>query len=96
MKKTIVLGLIFLLAFGLFAQGASEIHALTNAVRENLSSLIDLSHVDFDVQRLAISTIYDEIAGSDLFIYSFVKITDENATKKLIRKIILTISVHIY
>ena len=73
---------------GVFAQGASEIHALTNAVRENLSSLIDLSHVDFDVQRLAISTIYDEIADSDLFIYSFVKITDENATKKLIRKII--------
>ena len=73
---------------GVFAQEAHEIHALTNAVRGNLSSLIDLSHVDFDVQRLAISTIYDEIAQSDLFIYSFVKITDENATKKLIRKII--------
>ena len=73
---------------GVFAQEASEIHALTNAVRGNLSSLIDLSHVDFDVQRLAISTIYDEIAESDLFIYSFVKITNENATKKLIRKII--------
>ena len=73
---------------GVFAQTAGEFHSIISALRANSSTLINLAYADSDVQRLVISTLYDEIANLDLFVYSFVKITNDNSNKKLIRKII--------
>ena len=79
---------------GVFAQTPTEIHSSTSAIRRNLETVIDVSKVDSDVQRLAISTIYDQIEEIDLFMYSFVKINNDNSTKKLIRKIINKKKIH--
>lgn len=73
---------------GVFAQAASEFHSIIAAIRANSSTVINLAYADSDVQRLVMSTLYDEIANLDLFVYSFAKVTNDNSNKKLIRKII--------
>ncbi len=69
-----------------FAQNAKEIHSLRAAVRGNMSTLLDISRADDKLQKLIISYVYDEIRAMDLFVYSLVKINNDNADKKLIRK----------
>ena len=69
-----------------FAQNAKEIQIIRSAIRGNMSTLFDISGADDILQKQIISYIYDEINSMDLFVYSFVKINNENADKKLIRK----------
>ncbi len=69
-----------------FAQNAKEIHSLRAAIRGNMSTLLDISRADDKLQKLIISYVYDEISAMDLFVYSLVKINNDNADKKLIRK----------
>ena len=71
-----------------FAQDAKDIHSLRATVRANLSTTIDLSSVDSELQKLIISTVYDEIDSLDLYVYSLVKIDSDNADKKLLKRFI--------
>lgn len=69
-----------------FAQNAKEFQSLRGAIRANLSTLLDISMADDVLQKQIINYVYDEINAMDLFVYSFVKINNDNADKKLIRK----------
>lgn len=71
-----------------FAQEAKEIHSLRASVRANLSTLLDISGAESDLQNLIISTVYSELTNLDLFIYSLVEINNENADKRLLKKIL--------
>ena len=71
-----------------FAQEASDFHSLRGAIRANLSTTLDLSTVDADLQKLVISTVYSEIDNLDLYMYSLVKINNDNADKRLLKRFI--------
>ena len=73
-----------------FAQEASEIHSLRGAIRANLSTLLDISNADSYLQKLIISTVYNEIDELGLYVYSLVKIDNENSDKRLLKKFINT------
>jgi len=72
-----------------FAQDAKEFQSLRASIRANLSTLIDISTADDLLQKQIINYVYDEINAMDLFVYSFVKINNDNSDKKLIRKFLL-------
>ena len=72
-----------------FAQDAKDIHSLRGAVRANLSTLLDISTAESDLQNLIISTVYKELTNLDLFVYSLVEINNENADKRLLKKILI-------
>ena len=72
----------------IFAQDAKDFHTFRSAIRGNLSTLVDISNVESELHKLAISYAYDEIAASDLFVYSIVKINNDNSDKKLMKKLI--------
>ncbi len=69
-----------------FAQNAKDFQTLRAAIRANRSTLLDISLADDVLQKQIMSYVYDEINAMDLFVYSLVKINNENADKKLIRK----------
>ena len=71
-----------------FAQNAHDMQVFRATVRANLSTLIDISCVDPIIQNLIINTLYDELNKLDLFVYSFVKIDNDNADKKLLRTLL--------
>ena len=72
----------------IFAQEAKDIHMFRGSVRANLSTLVDISEVDSILQNLALNALYNELCDLDLFVYSFVKIDNDNADKRLIKKFI--------
>ena len=72
----------------IFAQEAREFHSFRAAIRGNLSTLIDISKVDSLIQKLVLTYAYSEIDSSDLFMYSLVKINNDNSDKKLMKKLI--------
>ena len=69
-----------------FAQDAKDVQAFRASVRANLSTLIDISDTDEVLQNLVMHTLYNELYDLDLFIYSFVKVNNDNADKKLLKK----------
>lgn len=71
-----------------FAQSAKEIQCIRSAIRGNLSTTFDISRADAVLQKQIISYIYDEICAMDLFVYSLAEINNDNADKKLIRKML--------
>lgn len=68
-----------------FAQNAKEIHTLRSAIRSNLTNILDISSASDTLQNEIIKYVYDSIDEMDLFVYSFVQLTNDNADKKLIR-----------
>ncbi|MBS6602516.1 MAG: hypothetical protein KH301_02000 [Brachyspira sp.] len=68
-----------------FAQNAKEIHTLRSAIRSNLTNILDISSASDTLQNEIIKYVYDSIDEMDLFVYSFVPLTNDNADKKLIR-----------
>ena len=71
-----------------FAQEAKEIHKFRGAVRAEVSTIIDISSIDSDMQNIVLHTLYNELLDLDLFIYSFVKVDNDNTDKKLLKKFI--------
>ncbi len=69
-----------------FAQDAQEFQTIRASIRANLSTLFDISSADSSLQNLIISTVYNEIDALDLYVYSLVKIDNDNSDKKLIKK----------
>ena len=68
-----------------FAQSPKEIHSLKSAVRANLVNIFDISDAEDALQGEIIKYVYNTVDEMDLFVYSFVTLTNENADKKLIR-----------
>ncbi len=68
-----------------FAQDANEFQSVRASLRANLSTLFDISSADSSLQNLIISTVYNEIDALDLYVYSLVKIDNDNSDKKLIK-----------
>lgn len=71
-----------------FAQNASEFQSLRASVRANMSTLIDISSADSTLQKMIISYVYDEIVNTDLYVYSIVKLDNDNSDKKLMKKLL--------
>lgn len=68
-----------------FAQNAKEIHNLRSAIRANLTNILDISSASDILQNEIMKYVYDSIDEMDLFVYSFVRLNNDNADKKLIR-----------
>lgn len=68
-----------------FAQNAKEIHNLRSAIRANLTSILDISTATDTVQNEIMKYVFNSIDEMDLFVYAFVRFTNDNADKKLIR-----------
>lgn len=71
-----------------FAQNAKDIQSLRAAIRANATTVMDISAADEKLQNQIISYVYNAIEELDLFVYSFVQFTNDNADKKLIRHMI--------
>jgi len=69
-----------------FAQNARDIHSLRGHIRANLSTVLDISDATPDIQNLIFSTVYDELNLLDLFIYSLVKIDNDNTNKRILKR----------
>lgn len=68
-----------------FAQNAKDIHTLRSAIRANLTNILDISSASDILQNEIMKYVYDSIEEMDLFVYSFVQLTNDNADKRLIR-----------
>ena len=68
-----------------FAQNAKDIHTLRSAIRANLTNILDISSASDILQNEIMKYVYDSIDEMDLFVYSFVQLTNDNADKRLIR-----------
>lgn len=71
-----------------FAQNAKDIHNLRSAIRANLTNILDISSASDNLQNEIMKYVYNAIEEMDLFVYSFVRLTNDNADKKLIRHFI--------
>lgn len=71
-----------------FAQNAKDIQSIRGAIRANSTTVLDISPADEKLQNEIISYVYNAIEELDLFVYSFVPFTNDNADKKLIRHMI--------
>ena len=71
-----------------FAQNAKDIHNLRSAIRANLTNVLDISSASDTLQNEIMKYVYNAIDEMDLFVFSFVQLTNENADKKLIRHFI--------
>ncbi len=68
-----------------FAENAKDIQRLRALIRANTSNILDISTVNGRLQNEIITYVYNTINDLDLFVYSFVQLTNDNADKKLIR-----------
>ena len=71
-----------------FAQDAKDFQCLRGAIRANLTNVLDISTAEGQLQNEIMSYVYDAVDELDLFVYSFVQFTNDNADKKLIRHLI--------
>ncbi len=73
---------------GVFAQNEDEVAGLSRALTESNTTIFDISKAESTVQREMIFHTYkimDHLGGS---FYSFVKINNENSTKKLLKRFV--------
>lgn len=79
---------------GVFAQEKDEFAALKYSLKQKDVSILDLSQMQGDVQREAISFAYslinELIIEPDKEIYVFLNIDNSNSDKKLLKKIFMT------
>ena len=71
-----------------FAQSKYEVTGLKEYIKDNYSTILDISNVEAKMQREIISYVYsvlDELGG---YICSFVKVNDANSDKKLLKMLL--------
>ncbi len=71
-----------------FAQTQEDIDGLKKAIEENQITYIDIADVSDNLQKELISYIHTVLDKFDSYIYVFVKLTNRNADKKLLNKIV--------
>lgn len=68
----------------IFAQTKDDVAALNNAISENLITYIDIANVSEEMQKEIISYIQKVLENTNDYMYSFVKVNNKNANKKLL------------
>lgn len=75
-------------AMDVFAQNLQDIMTLGVTIENNNSSIVDISGIPDNMKKFVIEYIYDVLNVIGKKIYSFVKISNSNANKKLLKKLI--------
>ena len=68
-----------------FAQSKYEIISLKEYIKDNYTTVIDISNISSGLQREVIAYVYGVLEEMNSAIYSFVKINDDNSDKKLLK-----------
>lgn len=71
-----------------FAQSKYEIISLKEYIRDNYTTIIDISNIDSKLQREVIEYVYTVLEDMNSSIYSFVKVDDKNSDKKLLKHLL--------
>lgn len=71
-----------------FAQSKYEITSLKEYIKDNYSTILDISNVNAQLQKEIISYVYSTLEDMGAYIYSFVKINNENSDKKLLKTLL--------
>lgn len=72
-----------------FAESKGELESLKNAIEENQISYIDIADVSDELQKELISYIHSILdTDKDNYFYVFVKITNRNSSKKLLKQLL--------
>lgn len=71
----------------IFAQTKEDIEGLENAIKTNSLTYIDIADVSDELQKELIQYIQDTLEHTNEYIYSFVKVNNRNADKKLLLKL---------
>ena len=71
-----------------FAQNIDEINAVRNAILANNLTYIDLADTTDELQKELIEFIHEELDKVDAYSYCFVKLTNKNSDKKLLRTLL--------
>ena len=72
----------------IFAQTSEDIFALKKAVLANNLTYIDLTDTTDTLQKELIEFIHEELDKIDSYLYCFVKLTNKNSDKKLLRALL--------
>lgn len=70
----------------IFALNSVELTDLTEEIKNNNVTVLNISKVDGDLQRQVISFIYDTMSEANALVYSVIKLNNYNASKKLIKR----------
>lgn len=68
-----------------FAQSAQDIKQLKEFIKDNYTVILNISDADPKLQREIIFYVYNCLEEMDAYIYSFVKIDNDNSDKKLLK-----------
>ena len=68
-----------------FAQSKYEITSLKEYIKDNYTTVIDISNISSSLQREVIAYVYSVLDEMNTPIYTFVKINDDNSDKKLLK-----------
>ncbi len=68
-----------------FAQSKYEIISLKEYIKDNYTTVIDISNISAGLQREVIAYVYGVLEDMGSPIYTFVKINDDNSDKKLLK-----------
>ena len=71
-----------------FAQSKYEVISLKEYIRDNYTTIIDISHIDSKLQQEVIAYVYSVLEDMNSPIYSFVKVNDKNSDKKLLKQLL--------
>lgn len=71
-----------------FARSKYEVISLKEYIRDNYTTIIDISNIDSKLQREVIEYVYTVLEDMNSSIYSFVKIDDKNSDKKLLKHLL--------
>lgn len=73
---------------GIFAQEKAEFNSLKAALKQQTTTILDLSNIDDKIQREMISYAYSLINELNSEIYVIVNVNDSNSNKKLLKQIV--------
>lgn len=71
-----------------FAESKDDLEGLKTAVEMNAITYIDIAEVSDNLQKELISYIHKVLDTADTYMYVFVKLTNKNADKKLLKQLL--------
>lgn len=72
----------------IFAQNFDEINALQTAIQANPLTYVDITDVPDSLQQQLIEYVHSELDKIESYTYCFVKLTNHNSNKKLLRTLL--------
>ncbi len=77
-----------------FAESKYEISSLKEHIKDNYTTVLDLSNVNPKLQREIVFYVYEILEDMGADIYSFIKVNDENSDKKLLKLLLADSKIH--